>query len=94
MRKPGTRSSASSDLYDAAIAAKSAVDTATANVQSAGQALQQAQANLTAANQAFHDDLSANGAWGKMDTSQTPPVFIVCTPVDPDTWSSITVRTE
>jgi hypothetical protein len=93
-RRSGVKSTTSSDLYDAAMAAKAAVDTAAGNVQSAAQVLQQAQATLAQANQNFHDDLVQNGTWGKIDNSVTPAQLIICTPVDPDSWSSITVRTE
>jgi hypothetical protein len=80
------------ELIDAALEAKAAFDAATTNANVSIANLQQAAQALTAANQALHDDLSANGPAVRLDNSATPPAVTLYTPVDPDTYAATPVR--
>lgn len=80
-------------LIDAALAAKTAFDTAKASMQQATSTLQQAQATLVQAEQDLHDDLAANGPYATVDETTTPPVVTVYSAVDPDTYQATVIRT-
>ena len=78
-------------LIDAALAAKSTYDQASATMSSSTAALNQAKTDLEAANQALHDDLADNGARCVIDTTTTPPTVTVYTAADPDSYTATPV---
>jgi hypothetical protein len=80
------------ELIDAAIEAKANFDAATGNANTAAAALRDAITTLTDANQAVHDDLSANGPYARLDPSVSPTGVTLYTPVDPDTFAATPIR--
>lgn len=80
------------DLIEVALQAQTAFDAARQQASQAAGQLQQAQANLTAANQALHDDLAQNGPAVVVDDTVTPPEVTLYAAVDPDSWSATTIR--
>jgi hypothetical protein len=79
-------------LIDSALAARANLDAAIADSARANLAKQAAEQALQVADQALHDDLTANGPALTVDTSVTPPVAVVYTAVEPDTWKSEEIR--
>jgi hypothetical protein len=79
-------------LIDAALAAKDAWEQATSDAGAAVQALQDATAALKTANQALHDDLAANGPAVVVDSTITPPIVTLYTPVEPDSFAATEIR--
>lgn len=82
---------ATKDLIDAALAKKTAKDTTAAAVVTATSNDTQAGTDLTAADQAVHDDLTANGQALYVSTD-SPPVYSVATAVDPGSFALTTIR--
>jgi len=78
-------------LIDAALAAKSTYDQASATMSSSTAALNQAKTDLEAANQALHDDLAANGARCVIDTTTIPPTVTIYMAIDPDCYTTMQV---
>ena len=78
-------------LIDAALAAKSTYDQASATMSSSTAALNQAKTDLEAANQALHDDLADNGARCVIDTTTIPPTVTIYMAIDPDCYTTMQV---
>jgi hypothetical protein len=81
-----------SELIDAALAAQADYEDARKGSAAAAARLQVAQQTLTAANQALHDDLEANGPCVTVDDTQDPPLVTMYEAVSPDSWSATVIR--
>jgi hypothetical protein len=81
------------ELIDDALAALDSYNEAMGNASSAAQALSSAKEFLDAANQALHDDLVANQAYARVDTTVTPVSVVIYTAAEPNTYTATPIRT-
>jgi hypothetical protein len=89
MRK---KSMSTRELIEAALAAQEAFDTATATLAGASAAVAQAKSELTAANLAVHNDLTASGACAIIDETTDPPTVTMYTAAEPDSFTATPIR--
>jgi hypothetical protein len=95
------------DLINGAVNLRAALETAKQNlqttiaqaqtaIQTATDAVNQAQADSTAADQALHDDLlpppDGGGPALVLDLTVEPPTAVMYTAVDPDSWTVTPIR--